>query len=55
MDGNISDASNITTGQRQGDAPSPLLLNLVLEQVARSVTEIKEGVLLRDADNLSTI
>lgn len=50
--GNPSDAFSITTGLRQGDALSLLLFNMVLEWVVRSMTEIKDKVLLQGLHNI---
>jgi len=38
----------VTTGLRQGDAMSPILLNIALEKVVREATLDKEGVKLKE-------
>lgn len=51
----MSEEFNIVNGLRQGDSLSPILLNIALEYVVRSILEFNTGVKIQENTEVTIV
>ncbi|KAI5714830.1 hypothetical protein M8J77_006182 [Diaphorina citri] len=52
VNGKLSEPFNVETGVKQGDCTSPLLFNLILEKVIRSISVMNTGITIGEKFNI---